>query len=127
MVVRFDRVAPVLPVRNVRDALEHYRSLGFAADAYDEGNDPIYGFLEWGSVQLHVARCPDLEPSKNTSACYLYVDDADAVCERWRRAGVGGRVEAPRDTEYGLREFAHVDRDGNLLRIGSPLTASPPT
>jgi uncharacterized glyoxalase superfamily protein PhnB len=127
MVVTFDRVAPVLPVRNVRDALEHYRNLGFTTHAYDEGDDPIYGFLEWGPVALHLARCPDLEPSKNTSACYLYVDDADALCERWRQAGVGGRVDAPRDTDYGLREFVHVDRDGNLLRIGSPLPDSPCT
>ena len=28
---------------------------------------------------------------------------------------------APVDTDYGLREFALVDPDGNLLRIGSPL------
>jgi hypothetical protein len=24
-------------------------------------------------------------------------------------------------TPYGLREFGHVDPEGNLLRIGSPL------
>jgi hypothetical protein len=28
---------------------------------------------------------------------------------------------APVDADYGLREFAVVDADGNLLRIGSPL------
>jgi hypothetical protein len=27
----------------------------------------------------------------------------------------------PADTDYGIREFALVDRSGNLLRIGSPL------
>jgi hypothetical protein len=27
----------------------------------------------------------------------------------------------PVDTDYGIREFALVDRSGNLLRIGSPL------
>ena len=28
---------------------------------------------------------------------------------------------APEDADYGLREFAVVDPDGNLLRIGSPV------
>jgi hypothetical protein len=32
---------------------------------------------------------------------------------------------APTDTDYGLREFAVVDRSGNLLRIGSDLGAIP--
>ena len=43
---------------------------------------------------------------------------ADAVAARW--AGIG-RTGAPVDTVYGLREGAHVDPDGNLLRFGSPL------
>ena len=31
-----------------------------------------------------------------------------------------GRLHgAPEDSDYGLREFALVDPDGNLLRIGS--------
>lgn len=33
-----------------------------------------------------------------------------------------GRFVAPVDTDYGLREGAHVDADGNLLRYDSPLT-----
>jgi hypothetical protein len=28
---------------------------------------------------------------------------------------------APVDTDHGIREGAHVDPDGNLLRFGSPL------
>jgi hypothetical protein len=30
-------------------------------------------------------------------------------------------LHEPVDTDYGLREFAHVDPDGNLLRVGSPM------
>ena len=50
---------------------------------------------------------------------YVYVDDADALLAEWRAAGVEGRFEDAYDTEYGLREFCHVDPDGNLLRVGS--------
>jgi hypothetical protein len=28
---------------------------------------------------------------------------------------------SPVNTDYGIREFALVDRSGNLLRVGSPL------
>jgi hypothetical protein len=27
------------------------------------------------------------------------------------------------DTDYGIREFALVDKSGNLLRVGSPLVS----
>jgi hypothetical protein len=118
-----ERVAPVLPVRDVRAALEHYRRLGFTADAYGApgATDPIYGFVQRGAIELHVTRTPSLDPAKNTSACYLYVDDAARLFGEWSSAGVSGRLVAPTDTEYGLREFVHVDPDGNLLRVGSPI------
>ena len=32
----------------------------------------------------------------------------------------GSRLVAPVETEYAMREFAVVDRSGNLIRIGSP-------
>ncbi|WP_114858603.1 bleomycin resistance protein [Azospirillum brasilense] len=126
MAVQFERVTPILPVRDVRAALAHYRRLGFEASAYDDTvEEPIYGFLAWGDVTLHVARVPDLEPARSTAACYLYVNDADALYAAWQAAKVDGRLTAPADTPYGLREFAHIDPDGNLLRIGAPTTPNP--
>lgn len=126
MAVQFERVTPILPVRDVRAALAHYRRLGFQASAYNDTDDEaIYGFLSWGDVTLHVARVPDLEPARSTAACYLYVNDADALYAAWQAAKVDGRLTAPADTPYGLREFAHIDPDGNLLRIGAPTTPNP--
>src|SRR5437868_737717 len=110
-------VAPVLPVKSVAAALEHYRKLGFEAKAYDErdGREPVYGFLKLDGAELHLALTRDLDPKASTSACYLYVDDADALYARWKAAAVAGRLDAPVDTPYRLREFVHVDPDGNLL------------
>jgi hypothetical protein len=34
---------------------------------------------------------------------------------------VKGRFVSPHDTDYGLREFAFIDRDGTAHRVGSPL------
>jgi catechol 2,3-dioxygenase-like lactoylglutathione lyase family enzyme len=118
-----NRVAPVLPVRSVRRALAYYQKLGFAVKAYREraGDEPIYGFLDWDAVQLHLALVRDLDPLTNTSACFLYVDDADALYARWASAGAERRLGAPVNTDYGQRELSHVDPDGNLLRVGSPI------
>jgi uncharacterized glyoxalase superfamily protein PhnB len=118
----FGRVAPVLPVRDVSAALAHYRKLGFEADAYQASTvKPVYGFLKRDGVHLHLTRVDDLDPMRSTSACYLYVDDANALFAEWDAAGVKGRLVAPEDTPYGLGEFAHVDPDGNLLRVGSEM------
>lgn len=113
-----DRMVPVLPVRDLREAIEHYERLGFEVRAYDDS----YAFAERDRVELHLANVDDLVPATSNVAAYLYVDDADALFEQWQRSGVGGRLNPPHDTDYGLREGAHVDPDGNLLRFGSPIT-----
>jgi hypothetical protein len=124
MDVTFERVAPVFPVRSVTAAIAHYRKLGFEVDAYGEtaAGEPIYAFAKRGAIELHLARTPTLDPHANTSACYVYVDDADALFAAWEAADAGGRLRQPVDTPYALRELTYVDPDGNLLRIGSPIT-----
>ena len=123
MAISFGSVAPIFPVRNVTAALEHYAQLGFKAIAYEDpaAGEPYYGFVSRGSVQLHLTLFRELAASTPASACYLYVEDADALYEAWKAARPRGRLLEPKDTPYGLREFAHVDPDGNLIRIGSKL------
>jgi len=120
--VTVDEIAPVFPVRDVTAALEHYESLGFLVEGYthDDADHPIYGFVCLGAVQLHLARFADLDTNANTSAAYLYVEDAQATYDRWSASGVE-RLQAPREMPYGILEFAHIDPDGNLLRVGSEL------
>ena len=67
---------------------------------------------------------PEIDPLTTIAGCYLYVDDADAVYAEWRGVvepdpATGSRLEAPVTTDYGMREFALVDRSGNLVRVGS--------
>lgn len=120
--VKFSEVAPVLPVRRLDDACAHYRRLGFAVTTYDGGG---YGYAQRGSAQLHLSENPDTDPATSMVSVYLYVDDVDALAAEW--AAIPGRLVPPRDTDYGLREAAHVDPDGNLLRFGSPIQSEPDT
>jgi uncharacterized glyoxalase superfamily protein PhnB len=117
-VVEIERLAPVLAVADVAAAVEHYRRLGFDVTPYGDGVE--YAFARRGPVEIHLAHADGLDPATSTSALYLWVSDADELAREWRDAGAG-RVTPPKDTEYGLREGAHIDPDGNLLRFGSPL------
>jgi hypothetical protein len=104
MPVGFNRIAPMLAVRDLRAALERYGRLGFQTRAYLEHpisteENPIYGYLTWGAVELHLSAFSALDPQANPSTCYLFVDDADAVHATWRQANVEGRLgELPRAT-----------------------------
>ena len=116
----FRDVAPVVPVLNLEAALERYRPLGFSVHAYE--GPARYGFAERDNVSLHVSEWAEHDPKRSGSVVYLYVSDADAVHAEWSASGVEGRFGQPHDTEYALREFAYVDPDGTLHRVGSPLS-----
>lgn len=117
--VTFDRIAPILPVLDLDTALERYRRLGFEVEPYRGGE--AYGFVERGGVSLHLVEWEDHDPARTALQVYLYVSDADAIHAQWAAVGIEGRLVSPHDTPYGLREFAYVDPDGNLHRVGSPL------
>lgn len=117
--VLFETVAPVIPVRDLAIALERYRRLGFSV-RQDDG-DPGYGFVRRGSVSFHLTEWDEHDPARTAAAVYVYVSDADALHDEWAGVDVGGDLREPRDTPYGLREFAYIDPDGTLHRVGSPI------
>ncbi|WP_081952359.1 bleomycin resistance protein [Kitasatospora phosalacinea] len=115
----FERIAPVVPVRDLAAALARYGRLGFATERY--GGGPGYGFVSRGAVELHLTEWAEHDPLRTGAVVYLYVSDADAVHAEWAAADPPGRLTGPVDTPYGLREFGYVDPDGTLHRVGSPL------
>jgi predicted lactoylglutathione lyase len=120
---------PILPSRDLDETLAFYERLGFA----NRGAPPgvwDYLIIGRGHIELHFYREPDVDPLTTAASCYLRVEDADRLHDEWAGIGVphdaatGSRLVAPVDTDYGMREFALVDRNGNLLRAGSPLDRS---
>lgn len=51
-------------------------------------------------------------------ALYVAIDDVDAHCERARAAGAR-IVRGPEDTDYGSREYACRDLEGNVWSFGT--------
>jgi catechol 2,3-dioxygenase-like lactoylglutathione lyase family enzyme len=123
-----ERTVPILPSRDLRETLAFYGRLGFE----NRGAPPEewdYLILGRGELWLHFYAEPDVDPLATAASCFAYVDDAQTLYDEWATRGIahdeatGSRLVAPVDTDYGMREFAVVDRSGNLLRVGSPVTA----
>ena len=112
-VVRVVAVEPIFSVADVPRAVAHYERLGFTTSHHDEG----YAFAHRDNLTIHLAGTDDA--SATTGAIYMHVDDADALAEEWRAAGV--QFVEPADFDYGKREGSHADPDGNVIRFGSPL------
>jgi hypothetical protein len=73
-------------------------------------------------VSIHLTEWAEHDPLRTAASVYFYVSDADALYAEWEALEyLEGRLIAPHDTPYRLREFAYVDPDGTLHRIGSPL------
>ena len=118
MSTTFRRSAPVFVTTDLGRALDHYERLGFTVEAYENGDR--YGYACRDGIEIHLAKVESVDHSSITSCAYLWVDDAEALYAEWAAAGAGGRLRPPAKTDYGLKEGAHVDPDGNLIRFGSP-------
>jgi uncharacterized glyoxalase superfamily protein PhnB len=116
--VTIERIAPIFTVKNLHAALDRYRCLGFATELDESAH---YGFVERGSVQLHLQSDDSDDSGETGGVVYLYVSDADLVHAEWTSTGVEGRFIGPHSTPYGLREFVYTDPDGIVHKVGSPL------
>jgi catechol 2,3-dioxygenase-like lactoylglutathione lyase family enzyme len=111
---------PILPARDLDATAAFYARLGFR----EMGRWPEYLIVVRDEIELHFFPSADLDPATSIAGCYLRVRDADALHREFAAAGLPpweegfpclGEVEA---TDYGMREFAATDPDGNLLRVG---------
>jgi uncharacterized glyoxalase superfamily protein PhnB len=113
---------PILPSRCLSDTLTFFRRLGFEGEIHGVGD---YAIMCRGAVELHFFTHRALVPAESSAMCYLRVSDAEATYRAFAaaelpRKGIP-RMDALQDQPWGMREFAIVDPDGNLLRIGQTL------
>lgn len=113
---------PILPSRSLSDTLAFFRRLGFEGEIHSHGD---YAIIRRGTVELHFFTHRDLIPAESSAMCYIRVSDAEGMYRAFARAELPRRgiprMDALEDKPWGMREFAIVDSDGNLLRIGQTL------
>jgi len=115
-----DLAIPTLPSRSIDATVEFYHRLGFQGGAHEFNRD--YAILRRGSIEIHFFKHSELVPADSFSGCYLRVLDVETLYQAFvvvglPRAGIP-RIDVIENKPWGLREFAIVVPDGNLLRIG---------
>lgn len=74
---------------------------------------------------MHFFAYEELLPSENYAQCYWRVKQVDALYAECKGANLprfgAPRLETVEDKPWGMREFAIVDPNGNLVRIGQEL------
>jgi catechol 2,3-dioxygenase-like lactoylglutathione lyase family enzyme len=131
-VVRLSQTIPALPVRDAAAAVDFYRDRlgfetlhhegGFAVMCRDEAVVHLWqaGDESWrGRDDLGQRPVSSGAESfiAGTASCRIVVDGVDELYEELARADVLHPVskDGVDDTDFGTREFATLDRDGNLV------------
>lgn len=121
-----DLAIPTLPTRSIGGSVAFYKQLGFEGGAH-EFNDS-YAVMRRGTIEIHFFTHKALVPAESSAGCYIRVQDAESIYTAFASAQLPKRgiprMDAIEDKPWGLREFAIVDPDGNLLRIGQLLERS---
>jgi catechol 2,3-dioxygenase-like lactoylglutathione lyase family enzyme len=130
-VVTLSQTIPALPVRDAARAVEFYRErLGFQVVHHDGG----FAVVRRGGAELHLWEASDDSwrergsldrPVQSgaesfiagTASCRIAADDVDGLYEELSRNDVLHPVsrDGVTNTDFGTREFATLDLDGNLL------------
>lgn len=125
------RTIPALPVRDVNAAVSFYRDrLGFGVLHHDGGlavlgrDDSVIHLWEAGDEGWR-GRDPGESPVRSgaesfiagTASCRIEAEGVDELYEELRAADVLHPVsrDGVTDTDFGTREFAILDADGNLV------------
>lgn len=119
----FDLAIPILPSQSVSDTLTFYQQLGFDGTLCGEGDS--YAILTRGTVELHFFTHRELCPAESFAGCYIRVFDVESIYRAFGLANLPSRgiprIDPLENKPWGMREFAIVDPDGNLIRIGQVL------
>ena len=129
--MKLSQTIPALPVRNAEKAVDFYRDrLGFEIVHRDGGfavlarDDAVLHLWEAGDeswTERDTIERPVRSGAESfiagTASCRIVVEDVDRLYEEMRTSDVlhpvsRGGVD---ETDFGTREFATLDLDGNLV------------
>jgi uncharacterized glyoxalase superfamily protein PhnB len=120
------QVWPTLRARDARGLIRFLvDAFGFEETAvYAEGDHVHHAQLSWplgGGVMLGSARPADGDPwpvQPGSTGCYVVCDDPDALHDR--AVAAGAEITDPlHETDYGSRDFAARDPEGNRWSFGT--------
>jgi catechol 2,3-dioxygenase-like lactoylglutathione lyase family enzyme len=118
-----DIAIPQLPARSMVRTIAFYSRLGFDVEVVSPAGD--YAIGHRGALEVHFFHHPGLIPQESSFGCYFRVGDVDALYAQLSTANLPGagipRMTTLENKPWGMREFAIVDDDGSLIRVGQVL------
>ncbi len=118
-----DCAIPQLPSRDMAKTIEFYRKLGFEGWIASPAGD--YAIFRRGTLEIHFFLHSTLVPAESAFGCYFRVQDVNSLFLAFSKANLPStgipRMTKLEDKPWGMREFAIIDEDGSLIRIGQEL------
>jgi predicted enzyme related to lactoylglutathione lyase len=109
-------VSPILPVKDLRRALDFYQKVMGFEEGWVAGDPPRIASVCREAVELMLRE----EPATSQASIYIGVNGVDDYFERVSRAGAKVNY-AIADREYGMRDFTIEDSEGNQVAVGEPI------
>nr|WP_321237118.1 VOC family protein [uncultured Psychroserpens sp.] len=112
------QIHPVLPVRNVAEAIDYYiEKLGFELAFKDDNDNPSYGGVVRDNIEIHLQWHDESDWTEGMDSVLLriYVEDVDTLFEEYKTQLVFHENTALRNTTWGTREFGFYDKNKNGL------------
>ena len=107
----FKRATPILASLNEAGTIAFYtEKLGFTFKEQNNG----YLIFERDGIHVHLFPCPDPCECRNMG-CYIYVSDIEALYEQYHALGIVHPNGPLQMMPWGLRQFAVVDNNGNII------------
>ena len=110
-------ISPIVPYRDLRAAID------FLCDAFGFERHAVHEDSEGNLVHVELRLgddfvMPTTTDGGGTAQLYVVVEDADAHHDRAKAAGAEIVTEL-RDTDYGSRDYAAKDPEGNAWYFGT--------
>ncbi len=113
--IRFGRVAPMLPVKDIQKAHDFYANILGFQKTFENGNPVGFMILTRDDAELHLTLQP-AHKSAPFNVAHMLVSDVDAIHRLCSDYGL--RIIKRLETkDYGLRAFVFEDPDGNRIDV----------
>ncbi len=112
-------ISAIVPYRDVRAAVDFLcEAFGFERHALHEGGDGELAHVELRYGDDVIMPATERHGAPGHAHLYVVVADADAHHDHAKAAGAKITTEL-RDTDYGSRDYAAEDPDGNRWSFGT--------
>ena len=111
------QIHPILPVKNVKEALKFYvENLGFIIAFADDDTNPFYAGVKRDNVEIHLQWHDTKEWSTVERPMLRFVtQNIEGLFEEYKVKGVFHKNTSLKETDWDTREFAFYDLYKNGL------------